>query len=173
MKNRFKMKKRKFDEVNEEFSLADNFINKSLRVRLGEFKKILHSSFFILHLCLFFIFTGCKQAQGPTPEQLAALAAKGYYQHLQQGDIEHYLEGTLGYDSMPEGFKNEQRANIKMFLAQQKEAHGGIASVDVSNATADTIQKIVYALLNIQFADSTKEEICVPMVSRDGKWIMK
>lgn len=115
----------------------------------------------------------CKQAQGPTPEQLAALAAKGYYQHLQQGDIEHYLEGTLGYDSMPEGFKNEQRANIKMFLAQQKEAHGGIASVDVSNATADTIQKIVYALLNIQFADSTKEEICVPMVSRDGKWIMK
>jgi len=164
---------------NEEFSLIYNIGNKYSRMR-NVIKKILHSSFFILHLCpffilhsSFFILTGCKRAQGPTSEQLAALAAKGYYQHLQQGDIENYLEGTLGYDSMPEGFKNEQRANIKMFLAQQREAHGGIASVDVSNATADTIQKIVYALLNIQFADSTKEEICVPMVSRDGKWIMK
>jgi len=109
----------------------------------------------------------------PSPEQLAALAAQGYYQHLQHGEVERYLEGTLGYDSMPDGFKSEQRANIKMFLAQQKEAHGYITSVEVSNATSDSIQKIVYAMLNIQFADSTLEEICVPMVSKDGKWMMK
>lgn len=109
----------------------------------------------------------------PSPEHLAALAAQGYYQHLQHGEVERYLEGTLGYDSMPDGFKSEQRANIKMFLAQQKEAHGYITSVEVSNATSDSIQKIVYAMLNIQFADSTLEEICVPMVSKDGKWMMK
>lgn len=109
----------------------------------------------------------------PSPEQLAALAAQGYYQHLQHGEVERYLEGTLGYDSMPDGFKSEQRANIKMFLAQQKEAHGYITSVEVSSVTSDSIQKIVYAMLNIQFADSTLEEICVPMVSKDGKWMMK
>ncbi len=129
-------------------------------------------TFFILHSS-FFILIGCKQAHAPSPEQLAALAAQGYYQHLQHGEVEQYLEGTADYANMPEGFKSEQRANIKMFLAQQKAAHGDITLVEVSNATADTIQKIVYALLNIQFADSTKEEICVPMISKEGKWMMR
>ena len=109
----------------------------------------------------------------PTKEQLAAMAAQGYYQHLQQGDIDNYLAGTAGYDSLPEGYKAELKVNMKMFLARQKAEHGDIIAVETSNAKADSTLNVVYALLNIQFADSTREEISVPMVERQGRWMMK
>ena len=109
----------------------------------------------------------------PTKEQLAAMAAQGYYQHLQQGDIDNYLAGTAGYDSLPEGYKSELKVNMKMFLARQKAEHGDIIAVETSNAKADSTLNVVYALLNIQFADSTREEISVPMVEHQGRWVMK
>ena len=109
----------------------------------------------------------------PTKEQLAARAAQGSYQHLQQGDIDNYLAGVAGYDSLPEGYKSELKVNMKMFLARQKAEHGDITAVETSNAKADSTLNVVYALLNIQFADSTREEISVPMVERQGRWVMK
>ena len=109
----------------------------------------------------------------PTKEQLAAMAAQGYYQHLQQGDIDNYLAGVAGYDSLPEGYKSELKVNMKMFLARQKAEHGDIVSVETSNAKTDSTLNVVYALLNIQYADSMREEICVPMVERQGKWVMR
>ena len=109
----------------------------------------------------------------PTKEQLASMAAQGYYQHLQQGDIDNYLAGVAGYDSLPEGYKSELKVNMKMFLARQKAEHGDIIAVETSNAKADSTLNVVYALLNIQFADSTREEISVPMVERQGRWVMK
>ena len=114
----------------------------------------------------------CKK-EGPSAEQLAAEAAKTYYTHLQQGEIEQYLSGTADYDSMPAGFQNELRINAKMFLAQQKKEHGGISSVEINSAKADTLLNIIYAMLTIQFGDSTNEEICVPMVEHKGEWKMK
>lgn len=101
------------------------------------------------------------------------MAAQGYYQHLQQGDIDNYLAGVAGYDSLPEGYKSELKVNMKMFLARQKAEHGDIVSVETSNAKTDSTLNVVYALLNIQYADSMREEICVPMVERQGKWVMR
>jgi len=115
---------------------------------------------------------GCGKS-GPTREQLAAMTAKGYYQHLQQGHADGYLAGLAGYDSMPDSYKAELKTNIRMFLHQQTAEHGGIASVADGNAVSDTSLNVVYAMLNIQFRDSTREEICVPMVEKDGRWLMK
>lgn len=126
----------------------------------------------LIALILPLLTAGCHE-QGPTPEQLAAMAAKGYYQHLQQGQIDDYLEGMAGYNSMPPDYRAEHKTNIRMFLHQQMTAHGGIASVEAVNGTADTMLHVVYAMLSIHFNDSTHEEICVPMVEKDGKWVMK
>lgn len=109
----------------------------------------------------------------PTKEQLAAMAAQGYYQHLQQGDVDNYLAGVADYDSLPEGYRAELKANMKMFLARQKAEHGDIISVEAGNAKTDSTLSVIYAFLNIRFADSTREEISVPMVERQGKWVMK
>ena len=37
----------------------------------------------------------------------------------------------------------------------------------------DQWQQVVYAFLLLQFRDSTQEEIVVPMVERDGEWVLK
>ena len=54
-------------------------------------------------------------------------------------------------------------------------AHGGISEVRISPNVGrrDTTLQLTYAFLLLCFADSTQEEIVVPMVEKDGQWYMK
>lgn len=113
----------------------------------------------------------CSQ---PTPEELASLAAKGYYDHLIHGEYEQFLEGVDQYGNMDQ---DDYRAQLldcyQQFMAQQEIAHRGILEVRVSNAKTDTIQKYTNVFLVLCYGDSTNEEIVVPMVERQGSWRMK
>ena len=42
-----------------------------------------------------------------TPEEMASLAAKGYYEHLIQGEYEHFLAGKAGADSLPKAYREQ------------------------------------------------------------------
>ena len=111
-----------------------------------------------------------------TPEEMASLAAKGYYEHLMRGEYRQFLEGkdfqaldTIGtIDRM-----KEHEINLRQFMAQQDKAHHGIREVRISNAQTDTIQKVTNVFLVLCFGDSINEEIVVPMVERQGRWRMK
>ena len=63
-------------------------------------------------------FIGCSQ---PTPEELASLAAKGYYDHLIRGEYEHFLEGL---DERPNIDSADYRSQLldcyAQFVAQQE-----------------------------------------------------
>ena len=76
-------------------------------------------------------FIGCSQ---PTPEELASLAAKGYYDHLIRGEYEHFLEGL---DERPNIDSADYRSQLldcyAQFVAQQENDHRGILEVRVSN----------------------------------------
>ena len=95
----------------------------------------------------------------PTKEELASLAAKGYYDHLIHGEYEQFYEGldhrtlsdgtTLSTDS---AYRSQMLDNLRQFMAQQEQAHRGVLEVRVSNAATD---------------------IVVPMVERHGAWRMK
>ena len=116
----------------------------------------------------------------PTSEELASLAAKGYYDHLIHGEYEQFYEGldhrtlsdgtTLSTDS---AYRSQMLDNLRQFMAQQEQAHRGVLEVRVSNATTDTVQQLTNVFLVLCFADSTNEEIVVPMVERNGAWRMK
>ena len=111
-----------------------------------------------------------------TPEEMASLAAKGYYEHLMRGEYRQFLEGkdfqvldTIGtFDRL-----KEHEINLRQFMAQQEKAHHGIREVRISNAQTDTIQKVTNVFLVLCFGDSINEEIVVPMVERQGRWRMK
>ncbi len=116
----------------------------------------------------------------PTKEELASLAAKGYYDHLIHGEYEQFYEGldhrtlsdgtTLSTDS---AYRSQMLDNLRQFMAQQEQAHRGVLEVRVSNATTDTVQQLTNVFLVLCFADSTNEEVVVPMVERHGAWRMK
>ena len=128
-------------------------------------------------IVLLAVLTACGSA---TKEELASLAAKGYYDHLIHGEYEQFYEGldhrtlsdgtTLSTDS---AYRSQMLDNFRQFMAQQEQAHRGVLEVRVSNATTDTVQQLTNVFLVLCFADSTNEEVVVPMVERNGAWRMK
>jgi hypothetical protein len=58
-------------------------------------------------------------------------------------------------------------------MRQQEIIHRGISEVRVVIAKTDTLQKYTNVFMMLCFGDSTNEEIVVPMVERDGRWMMK
>ena len=108
----------------------------------------------------------------PSKEELAALAAKGYYQHLIEGDYAHFVEGRLMADSLPEDYRAQLMESYKQFIAQQQ-VRKGIQEVRISRAFTDSTQQYTSVLLMLCYGDSTTEEVVVPMVEREGRWMMK
>ena len=113
---------------------------------------------------------GCSKA---SPEELASLAAEGYYRHLAAGEYDKFLEGRAGADSLPAGYREQLLTGFKQFMAQQQKAHQGIRSVQTTNARMDSTLQLMQVFLLLEYGDSTQEEIVVPMVEHDGRWRMK
>ena len=110
----------------------------------------------------------------PTAEEMASLAAKGYYEHLIHGEYEKFLQGKDGLNKHSEvDYWNQLRDNCHQFVHQQEQAHRGIHEVRVVNAKTDTLQNYTNVFMMLCFGDSTNEEIVVPMVERDGRWYMR
>ena len=128
-------------------------------------------------IVLLAVLAACGSA---TKEELASLAAKGYYDHLIHGEYEQFYEGmdqrtlsdgtTLSDEAV---YRSQMLDNLRQFMARQAQEHRGVLEVRVSNATTDTVQQLTNVFLVLCFADSTNEEIVVPMVERQGTWRMK
>ena len=117
------------------------------------------------------VLVGCGKA---TPEELASLAAQGYYRHLIAGEYGQFLEGVAGSDSLSDEYREQLLTGYKQFVFEQRKGHKGINTVTVNNAKTDSTQQLVQVFLILQYADSTEEEIVVPMVEQQpGQWRMK
>ncbi len=125
----------------------------------------------LVYLILIVIVVACST--GVSREEQAALAAKGYYTHLVQGEYEQFVEGRLMADSLPADYRSQLIEGYKQFVAQQLEARKGIQEVSVSRAYTDSLAGYTNVLLMLCYGDSTTEEVVVPMVERDGRWMMK
>jgi len=119
------------------------------------------------------VFLGADCGNGPSKEELAGLAAKGYYQHLIAGEYEQFVEGRLMADSLPADYRLQLIEGYKQFVAQQLEARKGIQEVSVSRAYTDSLADYTNVLLMLCYGDSTTEEVVVPMVEHNGRWRMK
>ena len=125
----------------------------------------------LVYLILIVIVVACST--GVSREEQAALAAKGYYTHLVQGEYEQFVEGRFMADSLPADYRSQLIEGYKQFIAQQLEARKGIQEVSVSRAYTDSLAGYTNVLLMLCYGDSTTEEVVVPMVERDGRWMMK
>ena len=124
-------------------------------------------------LFIVLVFLALCACSSPTPEEMASLAAKGYYEHLLKGDYDKFLEGKAGSDSLPEAYRRQLLAGYKQFLSQQNSLHNGINEIRVINARRDTILNYTNVFLMLCFGDSTNEQVSVPMIEHNGRWRMK
>ena len=127
----------------------------------------------IAYLFILYSLFFSTQCAGVSKEEQAALAAKGYYTHLVSGEYDRFLEGKVGADLLPDGYREQLLAGYKQFMAGQQRDHQGIREVQVSNARTDSIDGYTSVFLMLCYGDSTQEEITVPMVEHDGQWLMK
>ena len=126
----------------------------------------------LVYLVLLVLLVSFAACSGPTREELASLAAKGYYQHLIEGDYDHFVEGRLMADSLPDDYRAQLMESYKQFIAQQQ-VRKGIQEVRISRAFTDSTLQYTSVLLMLCYGDSTTEEVVVPMVEREGRWMMK
>lgn len=127
---------------------------------------------FVVALFVSMAFVCCDQ--GPTREELAMLAAEGYYRHLLAAEYDQFLEGSSrDYAGLPEDYREQLRAAVKQFMAQQQALHRGISSVKPVRAVADTLTHSANVFLLLCYGDSTQEEIVVPMIEQQGHWAMR
>ena len=118
------------------------------------------------------ILTGA--CSSPTREELASLAAKGYYDHLIHGEYEQFLEGKdLLETSDDADYRSQLLDNYRQFMEVQYSAHGGIRDVRIVRAKTDSLQTYTNVFLTLCFGDSTNEEIVVPMIEKEGRWRMR
>ena len=108
-----------------------------------------------------------------SPEEAAMKAAEEYYNGLKDGDYEAFLAGRADMEGMPASFNEQLLVAYKQFVRQQEEAHVGVASFTASRAQMDSALQMMQVFLMVNYADSTQEEIVVPMVERQGEWKMK
>ena len=141
-------------------------------------KQILHSSLkgqSVALRTLFILYLIILCACSSTPEEQAARAARGYYQCLIDDRPEEFLQGKANADSLPDSYRAQLLKAINQYRAEMLDKHNGLNEVQVSDNVArrDTSLNLTYAFLLLCYGDSTEEEITVPMVERDGQWLMK
>ena len=145
---------------NDEFATALLQRIKSLKGMMG----ILCAAFFILHSSFFI------SCSSPTPEEMASLAAKGYYEHLIAGEYDAYLDGVNGMTEAPADYRYQQRIAAEQFVKRLEAQHHGVNSIEVSSVKTDSTLHCTNVFLVFCFGDSTKEEVCVPMVQKNGQF---
>ena len=116
-------------------------------------------------------------------EERAMTTAQKYYEQLVAGNYEGFVEGTLNsQDSLPADFKEQLVLNAKMYVERMQKEHDGIRSVKALRAEVDTLKAhhsdeiaaiTARAFVSLGFADSTTEEVLVPMVLKDDVWYLR
>lgn len=119
------------------------------------------------------VFFGACGESKPAPEELAARAAKTYYDHLIAGRYAEYVAGLNVPDTIPDGYREQLTTNAKMFAVIQQREHKGMSGVDVLRVKTDSISGHTLVYLMLCFGDSVREEIVVPMIEHDGVWKMR
>ena len=116
-------------------------------------------------------------------EERAMITAQKYYEQLVAGNYEGFVEGTINsQDSLPADYKEQLVLNAKMYVERMQNEHHGIRSVKAMRAQVDTLKAsnsdeiaaiTARAYVALGFADSTKEEVLVPMVLKDDVWYLR
>lgn len=103
----------------------------------------------------------------------ASDAAKAYYEMLTTGNYDGFVSGLYFTDSIPSGYREQLIAGAKMFVDKQHKSHQGISNIKVISQQSDSLSSVTDVFLLLTYSDSTKEEIVVPMIESNGRWLMK
>ena len=104
-------------------------------------------------------------------ERRARKAAVKYYEWLQRGRTEKFVSHIAYADAMSDGYRSEMNDLLAEHLEKLNRQHGGLTGVKAVGQVVEDGQAQVF--LQLSFADSTSEEVGLPMVKVDDEWLMQ
>ena len=111
------------------------------------------------------LLTGCY---GGEQKDLAAEAARTFYDSLLSGGYEHFVDGFDRRDSIPLSYRSQLVTNAKQYVYGLKEKHGAVEAVRIVRSKRDSVAGTTNVFLMLCFSDSLKEEIVVRMTEKEG-----
>ncbi len=102
--------------------------------------------------------------------EAAREAAEAYYTMLIDGDYKGFVNGYADAEDMPEGFRSQLKDATAQFMASDEMRSLTNASAISDSLSADSTAVV---MLQLQFSDSTFEQIELPLVLQEDGWKMK
>ena len=118
-------------------------------------------------------FVSCRKTADINPNDVAAQAARTYYDYLLRGKYEAYVDGFYRPDSIPSSYREQLIVSAKQYVGQMRDDHKGLKNIEAATAKTDTAKHLGEAYLVLVFGDKTKEEIVVPLVLHNGSWMLR
>ena len=149
-------------EVN---SLRSRF--RALKARLGAkaSKKLKWTKALAVAILLL---TSCSK--GLMTHEAARKAAEKHYSKLIRGDYKGFVKGYAGAEEWPADFRSQLADATAQFMAKDD-----MRSLMEVKAISDSLgdDSTAYVMLQLQFSDSTSEQIELPLVLQKEGWKMK
>ena len=127
---------------------------------------------FLFALPLLLAACGSKKEEVDQGE-LAARAAKLYYEQLLEGKYEAFLGGENRSEKLPDSYRKQLLTNLRQFIEQQKKEHEGIDSVSLASSVFSEKDSTASTFLLFHYGDKTTEQVVVPMLKKHGVWMMR
>ena len=121
-------------------------------------------------LLLMAALVGCGS---PNAEEVAGRTAKLYYDCLIDGRYDDFVAGIDNRYAPSRNYREQLRASTKMYVARQEALHKGITSFELERTIVGDSGRSANVFLIVAYNDSTSEQIVVPMVQREGIWLMR
>lgn len=128
---------------------------------------------FPLLFALPFLWVACGKSKEVDQGELAGRAAKLYYEQLLKGQYEAFLGGENRSEKLPDSYRKQLLTNLRQFVEQQKAEHNGIDSVSFVSSVFSEKDSTASAFLLFHYGDKTTEQVVVPMLKKQGVWMMR
>lgn len=117
---------------------------------------------------LLFLFLACSH--GDFTHKAARQAAEGFYAKLVAGDYKGFVQGYAGAEHLPQDYRSQIEDAAAQFLARNEMQ--GLTSV---RSISDSLlpDSTAYVMLQLNFSDSTSEQIELPLILTGDGWRMK
>lgn len=117
------------------------------------------------------LLASCSGGDKPYSHAAARRAAQEYYSYLISGDYDSFAAGIALRDSLYAGMRQELADMSAQFVHGQSGRNAMVRAVAVDDSLFEDSTADVF--LELVFADSTRELICLPMVLEGDTWRMR
>jgi len=134
-----------------------------------------HHTSFLLRLSIatvmLFALSACHGDGLSRDQRQARRAAERCYKYLRTGRYDRFVDEIAYADQMSPEYRRQMQDLVHESAHNYEAAHGKMLAAE---AVGDTLMgDLAHIYLQVTYADSTSEEIGLPMVCIDGDWKMQ